>query len=89
MLKAKSKHRSSRRPARAKTYRVIPGHGVACPGCGRPTQVRKHVAITKKHLRQPYYFDRWFYCCNPRCFVTLHVAEEFKVRRQTPCMTQS
>jgi hypothetical protein len=69
------------RRAERKGYRVIGGNGLPCPRCGQATQIREHVAITDKHLRQPYYFSRWFYCRNPQCPVTMHVTENFKVRR--------
>ena len=65
----------------SRSYRVIPGEGIPCPRCGEPTQIRKHLAITDRHLQQPYYFSRWFYCRNSHCAVTVHVTEEFKVRR--------
>jgi hypothetical protein len=51
-------------------YVVIPGNGDPCPQCCQPTQIREHAAITEKHLRQPHYYRRWFYCQNPQCRVT-------------------
>ena len=59
---------------------MIGRNGIPCPRCGEPTEIREHVAITSKHLRQPYYSSRWFYCRNPKCRVTLHTIEEFKVK---------
>jgi hypothetical protein len=38
-----------------------------CPRCGRPAQIREHERITEKHLRQPFYFTRWFYCTHDDC----------------------
>jgi hypothetical protein len=58
---------------------VIPGWGDPCPRCCQPTEIREHPEITEKHLRQPFYFSRWFFCTNPYCKVTMHVAERYKV----------
>jgi hypothetical protein len=69
------------RQVEPETYRVIHGEGVPCPRCGRSTQIREHAAITEWHLSQPYYFQRWFYCRNPNCSVTVHVLDEFKMRK--------
>jgi hypothetical protein len=63
-----------------KHYVIVEGDGDPCPRCGRFTQIREHDEITAKHLRQPYYFTRWFFCRNPQCLVTLHMAERYKVR---------
>ena len=81
MAKFKPRHHWSGQRGNLKTYRVIGRNGIPCPRCGQQTEMREHVAITDKHLRQPYYFSRWFYCRNPQCPVTLHVTENFKVRR--------
>jgi hypothetical protein len=62
-----------------KSFVVVAGEGPPCPRCARPTQIREHDRIKAKHLRQPYYFTRWFYCTNARCKVTLHMEERFKV----------
>lgn len=68
--------------SKKKHFVVVPGEGDSCPRCGRSTQIREHDEIREKHLRQPYYFSRWFYCCNPACVVTLHMAERYKVVNQ-------
>ena len=60
-------------------YKVIPGNGDPCPRCCQPTQIREHDEITEKHLRQPFYFRRWFHCTNPQCRVQMVCAERFKV----------
>jgi len=60
-------------------YMVMGADGVPCPRCALPTEIRQHAEITAKHLRQPYFFSRWFYCRNPDCPVTIHMQEEFKV----------
>lgn len=65
--------------AKRKSYLVEAGKGIACPRCGRATQIRAHKEITGKHLRQPFYYTRWFYCLHADCVVSLHMAEEFKV----------
>jgi hypothetical protein len=64
-------------------YVVIPGEGPPCPRCGRPMQIREHERITKKHLRQPYYFSRWFRCMHRDCATKLVIIEEFKVSNVT------
>jgi hypothetical protein len=62
-----------------KRHLKVPGWGDPCPRCCQPTEIREHPEITEKHRRQPYYFTRWFYCTNPHCIVTLHMAERYKV----------
>ena len=75
------RQRWSKQRANGRTYRVIRGEGMPCPRCGELTQIREHSTITERHLRQSYYFSRWFYCRNSHCAVTVHVTEEFKVKR--------
>jgi hypothetical protein len=58
---------------------AVEGEGDPCPRCGRPMQIREHCRITEKQLRQPFYYSRWFLCCNPRCRTTLFMPERFKV----------
>ena len=86
MAKFKPRYPWKGQSGRSRSNRVIGRNGIPCPRCGEPTEIREHVAITDKHLRQPYYFSRWFYCRNPKCRVTLHTIEEFKVRRSNKCM---
>jgi hypothetical protein len=64
---------------RVRKFVVVPGDGIACPGCGHPTQVREHSQITERHRRQLYYFKRWFRCMSNNCPTTLIVRDEFKV----------
>jgi hypothetical protein len=89
MAKSKSRYQRKSQPQRLRSYHVVGRNGVPCPRCGEPTEIREHMSITDKHLRQPYYFRRWFYCRNPSCSVTLHLVEDFKERRHSPCKTQS
>src|SRR5215217_5392509 len=58
---------------------IIPGHGIPCPRCKRPTQIREHAAITRKHLNQPYYYRRWFRCVHGDCPTKSIMVDEFKV----------
>jgi hypothetical protein len=58
---------------------VIPGRGDSCPRCGKATQIREHRAITDRELRRPFYYERWFYCRNPRCRTTTIVPDRFRV----------
>lgn len=59
---------------------VVIGHdGIPCPRCDRPTQVRVHREVTAKHRRQPYYFERWYYCMNPSCETRQIMRDEFMV----------
>jgi hypothetical protein len=68
-----------------KKYRIIPDqHGDPCPRCGRSTEVREHTQITDKHLRQPYYYSRWFYCRNPRCRTTMVMRDRYRVFPDEP-----
>jgi hypothetical protein len=71
-----------------KRTRVIPGErGDPCPRCGRSTEVREHVEITPKHLLQPWYYSRWFYCTNPKCKTTMIMPDLYRVfrDRQAAC----
>jgi hypothetical protein len=63
----------------AKRHVVLSESGPPCPRCRRPMQVREHDLIREKHLRQPYYFKRWFYCRHSECKTTLVMREEHKV----------
>src|ERR1019366_7610782 len=59
---------------------VVPGmNGDECPRCGRPTEIREHAEITKRHLEQPFYYSRWFCCVNPACRTSVIMPERFKV----------
>jgi hypothetical protein len=71
-LKGKRKFKNSE-------YVVVPVAGIPCPRCGRPTQIREHARIGEKHLKQPYYFSRWFYCRHRDCRTKLIMREQFKV----------
>jgi hypothetical protein len=42
-------------------------------------QVREHPVITERHLRQPYYFTRWYCCMRKHCRTELVMPKEFKV----------
>ena len=64
---------------KAKRYVVVPGMGDPCPRCCRPTQIREHAAITEKHLRQPHYYSRWFYCTDPNCKTTMVMSARYIV----------
>jgi hypothetical protein len=57
----------------------VPGEGIPCPRCGRPTQIREHSQITERHRRQAYYFTRWFRCMSGDCPTTLIMRAQFKV----------
>ncbi len=41
--------------------------GPACLRCEQLTQIRTHQRILEKHLSQPFYYKRWFYCSNKDC----------------------
>jgi hypothetical protein len=42
-------------------------------------EVRGHDQIRPKHLRQPYYYSRWFYCHQRNCKTTLCMSDKFKI----------
>lgn len=73
--KSKKSHKSIK-------HVVIPGLGDRCPRCNRHTQIREHSVITAKHLAQPFYYSRWFYCNNLDCRTNQIMPDEFKVMRQ-------
>jgi hypothetical protein len=72
-----------RRKFKDSEYVIVPGDGVPCPRCRRPTQIREHARITEKHLTQRYYFSRWFRCMHRDCSTKLVMVEEFKVSNVT------
>jgi hypothetical protein len=42
-------------------------------------QVREHKRIKPKHLRQPFYYRRWYCCLTRECPATLVMPPEFRV----------
>ncbi|MGA8158486.1 MAG: hypothetical protein WB822_20245 [Rhodoplanes sp.] len=65
--------------------RILPGFaGPPCPRCRKPMQIREHVAITEKMLRQAAYYKRWYCCMNSKCRTTLVMPEEFRVCQARP-----
>ena len=44
--------------------------------------MREHKSITEKHLKQPFYYDRWYKCLNYNCKTTLIMLERHKVHRE-------
>jgi hypothetical protein len=67
-----------------KGYKIVPGAGDICPRCKQATEIREHIEVAAKHLRQAYYFSRWFNCVNKDCLTTLIVSERFKVAQSSP-----
>lgn len=65
--------------AHNRRYVVIDEPGIACPRCGRPTQVREHPQITTRLKNQPFFYRRWFNCMAGDCRTTLIMRDEFKV----------
>jgi hypothetical protein len=43
--------------------------------------VHEHVEVTPKHLRQPWYYAKWFYCTNPKCKTTMIMPDRYRVFR--------
>lgn len=60
-------------------HRVIHGEGKACPTCNQITEAREHSVITDRHLRQPFYYSRWYNCNNKQCRTTLIMPNENKI----------
>lgn len=44
-------------------------------------QVREHDWIRERHLKQPYYYTRWYYCTYPDCKTNQVMDEQFKVEK--------
>lgn len=63
---------------------VVGENGDPCPRCGKPTEIRTHPEITEKHLRQPFYYSRWFYCLNPDCRTKQIMPDRYMVWPDTP-----
>ncbi len=60
-------------------YRVLREQGKKCPRCKTQMQVRTHLEITSKQLRQAYYYEKWYRCMNESCLTTQVNPPEFKV----------
>jgi hypothetical protein len=69
---------------RHKRYIVVDESGPPCPRCQSPMQVRQHDRITEKHLRQPFFYDRWYCCMRGSCRTTLVMPPEHRVWRTEP-----
>lgn len=65
--------------SRQPRYKVVGTAGEPCSRCGEPTQVREHTEITEKHLAQPFYYSRWFFCTNRQCRTQLIMPSKFIV----------
>jgi hypothetical protein len=61
------------------SFIVVSENGPACPRCGRSMQVREHDRLRAKHLRQHFYYRRWFRCTHKDCKTTLVMWDEFRV----------
>ncbi len=57
----------------------VPGCGDLCPRCKKPTEIHEHPFLTDKHLRQPFYYSRWFICRNRKCRTNMIMPEKHKV----------
>jgi hypothetical protein len=64
-----------------KNTKIIDGDGDLCPRCKQPTQIREHVQITPKILSQPFYYKRWFVCCDPTCQTNQIMPDRYIVPR--------
>lgn len=62
-----------------KGYKVLEPDGTTCPRCDSIAETRAHVSITEKHLKQPFYFRRWYNCKNESCPTTTFMLEDWKV----------
>ena len=62
--------------------------GPPCPRCERAMEVREHGRLRKKHLRQPYFYSRWYYCSHADCRTTLVMPPQFVVWNKNPAVEQ-
>lgn len=67
----------------ARAHQTAGHDGDPCPHCRRPMEIRQHAKLTAKHLRQPYYFSRWFECTRTDCPTTLVMPPRFKVMKRS------
>lgn len=51
--------------------------GQPCRKCSTPVNRRTHKLNWKPRAHQPYYFEWWFKCANPKC-QTIYLVEEAK-----------
>ncbi len=63
----KAQRKMERTAGQHQHHIVVTEDGPPCPRCRRPMQVREHAQITDKHLRQPWYFARWYFCRHRDC----------------------
>jgi len=47
-------------------------------------QIREYDEVTKKKLRQLYFYTRWFCCMNKSCRTTLVMPKRYKVINPEP-----
>lgn len=78
MRTLKKQYRKKSAERRVKV-RVVPGDSIDCPRCGHPTEIREHVEITPKMLRQQCYYRRWYCCMNPDCRTSVITCEADRV----------
>jgi hypothetical protein len=62
--------------------------GPPCPRCKRAMEVREHDRVREKHLRQPYYYRRWYRCRYADCRTTLVMPPQFIVWNNNPAAQQ-
>lgn len=62
---------------RDRTHIVIPGPGIPCPRCHKPTEIREHGPLGPPSKAS--YFSRWYVCKNKSCRTTMIMPPEFKV----------
>jgi len=47
-------------------------------------QIREYDEVTKKKLRQLYFYTRWFCCMNKSCRTTLVMPQRYKLMNPEP-----
>jgi predicted RNA-binding Zn-ribbon protein involved in translation (DUF1610 family) len=67
---------------KGKDSRLISRDGLACPRCGRRTEIWEHSRITDKHKSQFFYYRKWYRCPNLDCSTTVITREEDKVYKE-------
>jgi hypothetical protein len=58
---------------------VVPEAGDDCPRCGVPMRVYTHRSITPRQRAKPFYYAKWFMCCQSACQTKFTMPKRYRV----------